>query len=135
MDCPGRRHLGKLVVCLTLAGCVAPGEEWAPEAPPLGRTASITDAQMKAIRETVAYDMKDPDSVQFRNMAATRSPSGVTYVCGEVNARNGFGGYVGFSPFYGMFKPNGAKFNIVMMPGSRASGSDVHDACRKAGIR
>lgn len=38
--------------------------------------------------------LKDPDSAQFRNVQATE-----TAVCGEVNARNGFGGYNGFKGF------------------------------------
>lgn len=42
--------------------------------------------------------MKDPDAAQFRNERMyTRGDTLV--VCGEVNAKNGFGGYTGFKGF------------------------------------
>lgn len=45
--------------------------------------------------------MKDPESAQFRNLEVKRGG-----LCGEVNARNGFGGYVGFREF--VFDDEGA---------------------------
>lgn len=40
--------------------------------------------------------LRDPDSAQFRNLRLLANHS----VCGEVNSKNGFGGYVGFKPFF-----------------------------------
>jgi len=61
--------------------------------------------------------MKDPDAVQFQNeQMYTRGDSLI--VCGEYNAKNGFGAYNGFKPFFAMSgavitqedaKPLGAK--------------------------
>ncbi|MGH8123618.1 MAG: hypothetical protein ACREPT_12700 [Rudaea sp.] len=48
-------------------------------------------------KKLVADSMKDPSSVQFRNMR--RKNDSYNIVCGEVNAKNGYGGYVGFVPF------------------------------------
>lgn len=42
----------------------------------------------------VQAQLKDPDSAQFRNLAASED-----VVCGEVNAKNAFGGYVGHTRF------------------------------------
>lgn len=47
----------------------------------------------------IASQLKDPSSAQFRNVKAGKTDKGFDIVCGEVNARNGFGGYVGFTPF------------------------------------
>lgn len=48
--------------------------------------------------------LKDPDSAQFRNLVVRKifkDNGTVLYnVCGEINAKNSFGGYVGFRPFY-----------------------------------
>lgn len=44
--------------------------------------------------DLVRRSMKDPASAQFRNVLVHGK-----LVCGEVNARNTFGGYAGFSPF------------------------------------
>lgn len=49
--------------------------------------------------------LKDPESAQFRNIKIVKSEklSGAYnggYVCGEFNAKNGFGAYAGFHRFY-----------------------------------
>lgn len=46
-------------------------------------------------KKAVRFNLKDPDSAQFRNI---RQPS-TGVVCGEVNAKNAMGGYVGFQRF------------------------------------
>lgn len=50
---------------------------------------------MKA-KEAVKLILKDPESAQFRNLRLDI----VDQVCGEVNARNGYGGYTGFKLFH-----------------------------------
>lgn len=50
--------------------------------------------------ERVKYHMKDPDSAKFRNVRIQRH--GMTeykIVCGAVNSKNSYGGYVGFAKF------------------------------------
>ena len=47
------------------------------------------------VEAVVVASLKDPESAQFRDVFV-----GVTYACGQVNARNGFGGYSGFTDFY-----------------------------------
>ncbi|MGV1754871.1 hypothetical protein [Agrobacterium sp. CG674] len=59
---------------------------------------AITDKMMEA---TVG-SFKDPTSVQFMKLSHPTLPSGDArkgVVCGMVNAKNGFGGYNGFTPF------------------------------------
>lgn len=54
----------------------------------------------QALEERVRSAMKDPESVQFRNGDIHFAYQGARPVlCGEVNARNSFGGYVGFRRF------------------------------------
>lgn len=48
------------------------------------------------VKREVRSMLTDPESAQFRNVEFRKGT-----VCGEVNARNRFGGYVGFTPFYG----------------------------------
>lgn len=54
---------------------------------------AITRAQA-----VVAATLKDPGSAQFRNMRLVDYLDG-RVVCGEVNGKNSYGGYVGFTPF------------------------------------
>jgi hypothetical protein len=44
--------------------------------------------------------LKDPESADFRDVVVVHKGQWRT-VCGEVNAKNGFGGYTGYSEFLG----------------------------------
>jgi hypothetical protein len=49
-------------------------------------------------KETVSNEMKDPNSTQFKDIKLSKyGPADV--VCGAVNAKNGYGGYMGFQRF------------------------------------
>lgn len=65
------------------------------------------DREAKAIERAqaiVTKDFKDPGSAQFRNDVAYRPPKPKDendfIVCGEVNGKNLYGGYVGFQKYY-----------------------------------
>jgi hypothetical protein len=49
---------------------------------------------------------KDPSSVKFRNDYA-KTKNGHTVICGEINAKNGFGAYGGFQRFISNGNPDG----------------------------
>jgi len=68
--------------------------------------AAISDAQ---IQEAVAggksagtHNLKDPAAAQFRGLKIARvsKESSDLVLCGEINARNSVGGYVGFRSFF-----------------------------------
>jgi len=47
--------------------------------------------------------LKDPESAQFRDVKFKKAgDAGSWHMCGYVNAKNAFGGYVGFKRFSGM---------------------------------
>lgn len=73
-----------LLACLLLAGYAGAQDT----------SVSIEDAKAR-----VAMKMKDPESARFAGV--TRDPKGNT-VCGWVNAKNSYGGYVGYKPFFVM---------------------------------
>lgn len=55
-----------------------------------------SEYQMQELSEKMIKDrLKDPDSAEFRNfnLGANGHP------CGEVNSKNGFGGYTGFKRY------------------------------------
>ena len=55
------------------------------------------DTQMvDAAKKRIAYSLTDPDSAKFREVFV--APNQVA-VCGDVNAKNSFGGYTGFRKF------------------------------------
>lgn len=68
------RLVAVTVLCVGLAGCGGP----------------VSDA-----KKLVAHDLKDPSSAQFREIKTVADT-----VCGEVNAKNAYGAYVGFKHFF-----------------------------------
>jgi hypothetical protein len=51
-------------------------------------------------KAAVSANLRDPESVQFRNLTVGKTKAnGAAYVCGEYNAKNGFGGYAGYERF------------------------------------
>ena len=57
-------------------------------------------ADVERAKAAVVYDFFDPDSAQFRNIVGYRVQTGDQIICGEVNAKNRFGAYVGYQGFY-----------------------------------
>ncbi|WP_053284353.1 hypothetical protein [Comamonas testosteroni] len=55
---------------------------------------------IRLTQQRVAYELRDPDSAKFREVALVESQGG-TVVCGQVNGTNAYGGYVGFKSFIG----------------------------------
>lgn len=68
----------------------------------IAATASAADAKetvwVERSKDAVKAKMKDPNSAQFRNVYFSRS-GGVPVACGEVNAKNSYGGYRGYQFF------------------------------------
>lgn len=56
------------------------------------------DGMIILARQAIEGKLRDPDSARFRN-EKLGSYQGNPVVCGEVNAKNGFGGMTGFSRF------------------------------------
>jgi len=49
--------------------------------------------------KNISQQMKDPLSTEFQNLRIIKSNEGKVFVCGEVNAKNSYGGYEGFRQF------------------------------------
>jgi hypothetical protein len=108
-DAPSRRDVmtGWLIVAAAFAGLVTcSGEELTPEQQQARQEqAKLRDEATQRRREAelviirgerrVRDVLREPDSAEFRGVF--EGNDGV--VCGEVNARNGFGGMNGFQPF------------------------------------
>lgn len=56
------------------------------------------DAAIEKAKSVVADSLRDPASAQFRNVRVVSFGQG-SVICGEVNGKNAYGGYVGFVPF------------------------------------
>lgn len=61
--------------------------------------AGCADPIVKKAQEEVAAELSDPASAQFRQVRVIKQVGGTEAVCGEINAKNAYGGYVGFKDF------------------------------------
>lgn len=62
------------------------------------REEGLSDSQLEEIRGGVAEELRDPSSVQIRDVRIAEDPDGRFY-CGEVNGKNAYGAYAGFTEF------------------------------------
>lgn len=118
-----RTALSLATVILVLAGCATPGVP-----------TTLTAEQEKTARATVLAMLKDPASAQFGGIYGARKPDGTIYVCGMVNARNGFGGYAGAAPFTGYFESDRSPFTLNEIGTSDSYGAAMIHGCRSRGI-
>lgn len=97
-----------VTAALLLSACLAPVTS--------RKLLPMSRAQIQEVERAVAYKLKDPSSAQFRNIRMIerthQDGTTTTLVCGQVNGKNSFGGYVGFTTFNGTFqgrefRPNG----------------------------
>ena len=94
-----------LTAAIVAIGCTSKEEEAAKAAAATKAAAEREQAALIAAKqELVRRALKDPGSAQFRNYstAVGTLKDGTTNEvnCGYVNAKNGFGGYVGERPWY-----------------------------------
>lgn len=73
------RRFPIVIVALAVAGC---------------------DTRISDAEAAVSAQLRDPDSAQFRDVRLVDQGRDGSAVCGQVNGRNGFGGYSGYEPFY-----------------------------------
>lgn len=67
-------------------------------------------ALIEKSKKQVLNQLKDPDSAKFRNVFAKDK----TLVCGEVNAKNSYGGYNGFTFFYSHISAVDGKLETII---------------------
>ncbi|MBP7485115.1 MAG: hypothetical protein KA781_07400 [Aquabacterium sp.] len=89
----------------------------------INANANANDLAIDEAKKQVASRMKDPASTVFKNLVVYRVDSDAT-VCGEFNAKNGFGAYVGYKRFY--YRPSASgMFGFVYQTDSTGTNSFV----------
>lgn len=75
-----------------------------PDDPQLAAMVGTVPEQSDGVRignaeYAISQQMRDPESAQFRDVSVHAVAGGEKVVCGEVNSKNGYGGYAGFQRF------------------------------------
>lgn len=76
-----------------------PGDTPAPK--PFKSNPKKAQQAMSNGKKAVLANLKDPESAKFNGLYTAKD----AYLCGEVNARNSFGGYVGYKRFVTLGSP------------------------------
>jgi hypothetical protein len=109
-----------------LAGCQT------VSSPSPGIPDQLTSTQVTFIQDGVRRELKDPFSAVFGELKAVRHPDNTFTVCGAVNAKNSFGGYIGDNLFIGQLKLS--TFTVKQISNSEGTLVDVFEDCKKAGV-
>ncbi len=120
----------KRFICLgvfALSGCVS-----APQIDAVSPR-QLTPSELQAVQTTIKSKLKDPGSAQFGVIKAGTDRSGKTFVCGQVNAKNSFGGFTGMVPFGGDFASNGT-FLSGGIGGTPEISTAIYQVCAKQGL-
>lgn len=87
-------------------------------------TNELDSGREAAVVAGVGAALRDPDSARYR-LPTVSSMADATSYCGCVNAKNGFGGYEGQRPFFGLFLLKGTKETFI------TSGTEPGDAVNR----
>ena len=87
-------------------------------------SANADEAVIETAQTRVRDVLRDPQSAEFRNLSYRQGRTNLPdVVCGEVNARNAFGGFVGYAPF--VYDPRTDEAGIVSFSRLGASPPDL----------
>ena len=117
-------------VAALLAGC-----QTAQVEPERSTPIPMAPYQIAAIQEGVKAALKDPESARFGDIKAGQRSNGDVVVCGWVNAKNSFGGYIGMVPFNGILAdPSSDRFAFASAGGGRYGTEAVLEVCNMLGV-
>lgn len=111
---------------LSFAGACGPRSGTSSDLPPVNVVKyTLNQTDQNAIISGVKSSLKDPESARFGAAVASKdlNMERTFYVCGKVNAKNSYGGYVGEKYYYGMLIKDGEKSGFVVL-GMGASDSE-----------
>jgi hypothetical protein len=106
---------------------------------PIASARTAKPSELAVIKPVVSAGLRDPESARFRSVRFGAGENS-SLVCGEVNAKNGFGGYAGFTTFVGMyfgpedFDGEGGKPVFVLLRIDDEPGDVASAMCAEKGV-
>ena len=128
---------GTVFVLLALGGCAIPvAAPPPPAAPALVATRDLTAGEKATLAALFGAGLKDPESARFEWAKMPVATDGEVFYCAIVNAKNGFGGYVGAEPFFGRVRLERGKINAAELIGLGGGSYTefVLNQCRANGV-
>lgn len=94
---------------------------------------SLSKQEIEQVEAGVRGRLKDPGSANFGKIVAGKDDQGKVIVCGLVNSKNSFGGYVGMSPFSGELF-GGGQFDVAYLGGAADVSAAIYQFCSIRGL-
>ena len=92
----------------------------------------VEQPEQDFVAALLAMDLRDPNSAEYRGWQGFDLSNGGRIVCGQINATNGFGGYVGYSPFYIIVDKKGREMTMLGSDDMNLIG--IRISCSMAGL-
>jgi hypothetical protein len=127
------RNIALFSLLVSLSACNSVDKALPPASADL-HPVKLSPSQLEAVKKGVARDMKDPESVRLNEVLLAAEDGGTIHVCGYVNAKNSYGGYVGEKPFYAMGTKTANVFTSMMVGDDAAGATIARQACAKYGM-
>ncbi|MGH8273631.1 MAG: hypothetical protein ACRES9_05155 [Gammaproteobacteria bacterium] len=89
------------IVTLLIA-FISSGQAYSSSIGKLSTTSDLVVGSQVLAKKKLASDLKDPDSAKYKDVHAYQDDAGgktAIVFCGEINAKNSFGGYNGYERF------------------------------------
>lgn len=96
-----------------------------------GAHAAAPQPSVRAVQQAVAAETRDPAATQFRDVRVVGAMEGGATACGQMNAKNGFGGMTGWQPFYAEMIALGATWKAVVWTVAGMGEAQVRAKCRQ----
>ncbi len=94
-----RTAIVAILFTLALVACAAPGALRPGEH---FTTRELTSQEKRALSVIISQSLKDPEAARFKWMPVVlRERDGITDYCALLNGKNSYGGYTGYTRFYG----------------------------------
>jgi hypothetical protein len=93
-----------------------------------------TEEERAVIEAGVKSKLRDADSAQFRGIKIGPDQKQTLMACGEVNSKNAYGGYVGFSKFTAMLIQRDGKIAAAILIGIDSRNQVIADQCAQIGM-
>jgi hypothetical protein len=133
------------VVSLSLLASCAPAvppnaPQVSSSTPPAPRLVGVPQRVQRApaviaqYQAAVANRMRDPEGTRFRNTYVVRHPKAeFDALCGEVNSKNAYGGYVGYDAFYAPIVGSAPRFLAIVRTANNEGATFISHQCGEHG--
>lgn len=93
------------------------------------RLTTLNQKHTTLAKSLIAELTREPEAVRIRHLRGYKAANGHQIICGEANAKNAYGGYIGYYPFW--IRLEGGSLKTLNWIGTSAQ--IIIEQCKNAG--